>query len=69
VFKLITYGYEPPVTDVSKPNKQIYHICSVTARMLQSLSAVVDIHVVFGFLDQPKVVVVLLSVSMSEPFF
>jgi hypothetical protein len=23
-FKLITYGYEPPVTDVSKPNK---HMC------------------------------------------
>jgi hypothetical protein len=23
VFKLVTYGYEPPVTDVSKPNKQI----------------------------------------------
>ena len=23
-FKLITYGYEPSVTDASKPKKQIY---------------------------------------------
>jgi hypothetical protein len=29
-FKLITYGYEPPVTDVSKPNKQIHQKCSAT---------------------------------------
>jgi hypothetical protein len=37
--------------------------------MLQSLSAVVDSHVVEGFLDQPKVEVLLLSVSLLEPFF
>jgi hypothetical protein len=28
--KLITYGYEPPVTDGSKPNKQIYQKCLAT---------------------------------------
>jgi hypothetical protein len=27
---IITYGYEPPVTDVSKPNKQRFHKCSAT---------------------------------------
>ena len=31
-FKLITYGYELPVTDASEPNKQIYKKCSVTKR-------------------------------------
>ena len=37
--------------------------------VLQSISAVMDNHVVGGFLDQPKVVVLLLlSVSMLEPF-
>jgi len=28
--KIITYGYEPPVTDTSKPKKQIYQQCSAT---------------------------------------
>jgi hypothetical protein len=30
ILKLITYGYEPPVTDVSKPNKQTYQKRSAT---------------------------------------
>jgi hypothetical protein len=30
VFKLITYGYEPPVTDVSEANKQYNKKCSAT---------------------------------------
>jgi hypothetical protein len=30
VFKLITYGYEPPVTDVSEANKQYNQKCSAT---------------------------------------
>jgi len=29
-FKLITYGYEPPVNDANEPNKQISQKCSVT---------------------------------------
>jgi len=29
-FKLIIYGYDPPVTDASQPNKQIYQRCSAT---------------------------------------
>jgi len=36
---------------------------------LQSLSAVVDNRVVEGFVDQPKVVMLLLTVSLLEPFF
>jgi hypothetical protein len=36
-FKLITCGYEPPVTDASKPNKQIY----------QKFSATVFIHLLY----------------------
>jgi len=35
-FKLITYGYEPPATDASKPSKQIYQKCS--AKILMALS-------------------------------
>jgi hypothetical protein len=37
--------------------------------MLQSLSAVVDIHVFKGFLDWPKMKLMLLPVSVLEPFF
>jgi hypothetical protein len=37
--------------------------------MLHSLPALVDNRVVEGFLDQPKAVVLLLSVSMLEPFY
>ena len=39
------------------------------ACVLQSLSALVDNGVVEGFLDQSKAIVLLLSVSMLEPYF
>jgi hypothetical protein len=29
-FKLVMYGYEQPLTNVSKPNKQIYKKCLAT---------------------------------------
>jgi len=38
-FKLIAYGYEPPVTDANKPNKQIYQKYSATILMALSLLA------------------------------
>ena len=49
--KLITYGYEPPITDASKPKKQIYQKCSVATEHAYTLHRISSAHLVYIFFN------------------